>query len=214
MKQTLKYIADYGFMTAFSGLSLGLIYKYFSNKMKDGQNSSPKADWRGHHFFAKSNQLINVDLKSLPIDDPIKREIFTRLLTIKITVIKEKVRDFLSSDSSLTMSDADFNSKALELVYSSINEYEKLFRVYYSPSIANYVINKFSEWHEPHITMTAEVLENVLNSKYNSREGKICNMLSILCLGLITTVTDAEKSINSINGTLAKMVREEVDGEL
>lgn len=73
-------------------------------------------------------------------------------------------------------------------------------------------INKFNEWHEPHIQIVVHKIKDVLyNEFYNSWQLKLIVILDHIDTAFYLTIQDAEKSISTLNGELEKELKQKIE---
>lgn len=180
----------------FSGL---LVYRYYSHKIDTWKVKHPYG-LKNHMYFHKMGYMIKITIPTLPIDEPLRREIFRDFLDIKFRVFKKVFEEFINNGDIESLPQPDFQCKLQNAIVLGIQTYEQEARDRNIPEI---VITKFNEWHKDTIASTETFIGNVTNSPwYSTNSQRLVAVLDFLVIAFHNTLLDAYTTLINLNGDL------------
>jgi len=160
-----------------------------------------KPDLKKHTVFNRLKYYIDFKIPDLPIEHPVKKKHMVNLLTIKYKILESTIKSSLC-DKDLDAKEIDYAPVLMEAIKSYELEAHK-------QKIPLILVERFSEWHESKVRTMLDSIEVIKNSTfYKSSYEKKLAILDITMWSLIMTITDAEKTLNELNGELEKALQE------
>lgn len=231
LKSIFREILDHGFVGMFSLLLVVILVSlfkssWFSNwwtKMTDGfieilMKNKTKAssgsdlsesDISNHDVFNYIDFWVYSKIPTFQFSTEYRTVVFKRYLSIFLKKYKEGLYDFISSGKYQTMDQSQLWKSLLDLINKIIFSYEKECE---SSGIPKIVINKMKSKNNDTITLTIDLIESIINSKFYQSDKNLLKMYSILNIILSvleSTITNSEPICNSINGQLKGLKIEE-----
>jgi hypothetical protein len=128
--------------------------------------------------------------------------IFKRYLSIFLKKYKEGLSEFVSQGKYQSMNQSELWKNLLDLINNIIFQYEKECE---NSGIPKIVIVKMKSKNNDTITLTIDLIESIINSKFYQSDKnllKLYSILNIILSVLESTITNSEPICNSINGQL------------
>lgn len=197
-------IADKSILVGIGSLLLYAIYK-FINYYFNSKNIIELPSLKLHPLFAYLKYNIEIKIPNLRIENINRKIIFTKFLLIKFKTFYKYFQKLLDTNFH------DFINSELKdhLTVNLLNatkDYEAECKHIWIPCI---VINKFSEWHAPHIEIVIRSINYISDSDfYSSKEEKVAIIFQFYITGFAQTLIDAEKTLNSLNGELDNWIKD------
>lgn len=129
--------------------------------------------------------------------------VFKKYLTIFLKKYKEGIQKFISKGDYKDMDQSQLWKSLLRMINDIIYTYEKECEEVGIPKI---VIMKMKARNNDTITLTIDLVENIINSQFYESDKNYLKMYSILNIILSileSTISNSESTCNSINGQLS-----------
>lgn len=185
----------------------------FNPKKKSGEEEKEYPKLTDHHIFTRLAILKNQVEMSFTLKNKGKEALFKDMLLTHLDVWGDNV---MKLATQLEECDNDIDGITFENII--LNHFEKGlkdFSNYYKNSNFTYdeqvgldlVMAKFNKWNYPRTKMFRETLLVVCNSQfYMSQKVKSAVILDMYISHFVDTISDAELTINDINGDLKGLV--------
>lgn len=144
----------------------------------------------------------------------------TFLEQCKLPIFHDRLKEFVDGFNNLSDGEAIIRlNTILDNIYKWIDEYsEKAEKVLVEfpdgrtiRGIPRTFIDKFNEWHDPHVKIVVYKIKDVLYSAfYNSWQLKLIVILDHIDTAFYLTIKDIETTIDSINGAVDKEIKEKL----
>jgi hypothetical protein len=155
-----------------------------------------RIDLSKHPFFNVMNYYRTAVIPAIHVQNPLKRKLVIKFLDMKFRIFQEKFQGF-SKLQNMTVEDF------IQLVCICIDEYEKQAR---AANIPDLFLDKFRDFHRSHTELCFKGIERIQKSAMLQDADKISAAFNILTAAFDITIIDCEDSINSLNGTLEKLL--------
>lgn len=200
--------SEYGWVPIVALVLVYIIWQTFKQKYLNGDHNSTfelnhTAKLRYHPFFSGVQYRTTIEIPMLEIapDKPVKQEMFRDILIVflksfsdgfmEVATIEDEMETWSAerwtSDMSKRLSDIiiNFNTRVIDR------------------SIPQVALNKFNKWNGETLEKFYEYISNLGNSHiFTTNKARTNTFLYLLQLLLVTTIADAEKSLNELNGEL------------
>lgn len=161
------------------------------------------------YTFSKDTNTIDKD----------KDFVFKTLLRLKVQIVVDKLKMFTSNRNIFSVSKYELFTMSFDLIYNMIECYEKAFKLEMikrygdakGMKVYEFALSKFNEVHQPNIVGLDKRLINISNSNFlsNNRQ-RVSYLITEIHFALRMGLMDAEAAFNSINGTISKIVNEQI----
>ena len=172
-------------------------------KVKNNNKSDlTESDIINHDIFNYIDFWIFSKIPTFQFSTEYRTIVFRRYLSIFLKKYKENLSDFVSQGKYQNMDQSELWKNLLNLINNTVFTYEKEFE---SSGIPKIVINKMKSKNNDTITLTIDLIESIINSKFYQSDKNLLKMYSILNIILSvleSTITNSEPICNSINGQL------------
>lgn len=149
------------------------------------------------------NVSIKYHIDSIQIENEYKRAVCHDFLKIKFTIARDELTKLFSDDSLYDLSTEEFHGRIEFEMARIIDMYNK---AGIAEGIPPLFIEKFSKWHEKTIEMVQSFVKDVCQSQWIQGNYRTAYSLQNEFLrAFILTITDAEKTISTINGAFVGM---------
>lgn len=191
-----EYINNYGFMTAFAGMTLYFLYKYFNKQLSYKKPSN----LRFHQIFSNIDVWLTSRINNLNIECPLRSAIFKDFLKIKFRHAQNKLLQLITIPNINNVDNTELENILLQSLNNIVLEYELEARVMGIPEI---VIQRFNYWHDGRVQMLKQTIGHVSHSTFllNNLE-KVSVVLDTFNTVLSMTLIDAEKTLIDLNGQI------------
>lgn len=172
-------------------------------KVKNNNKSDlTESDIINHDIFNYIDFWVYSKIPTFQFSTEYRTIVFRRYLSIFLKKYKENLSDFVSQGKYQNMDQSELWKNLLNLINNIVFTYEKDFE---SSGIPKIVINKMKSKNNDTITLTIDLIESIINSKFYQSDKNLLKMYSILNIILSvleSTITNSEPICNSINGQL------------
>ncbi len=204
--EIIKELAQLGGLVLIAVPTITLLYKYFNDKIgSKNETLSPL----NHNFFThisyQKSQLRSLRMYHKGVYSPNRTKLVKKILDIKFKIWRDIVKEALSKNYEKLEKDELF------LFFTQINtdivkKYEGKWKEDNVPAI---FIDRFNEWHSPHIEMFTQVIQNICNGNvFATTKAQVNAVLELYSALLIMTLTDVERTLGDLNGDLSKHFKE------
>ncbi len=174
-----------------------LAYKYFSSKIGIKEWRKP----RENKFFSEINFFLTNKIPYIKlyhnqsVYDVWRTMIFRNMLYIKLRCWKENLLIFIEKN------DENIYDSFIQFVNTTLDCYERKRKEDWIPQI---VIDKFNEWHKPHIDVLMWWVEAICWWRaFHNRDEMLNAILYVNLSTLVLTITTAEKTLAELNWELS-----------
>lgn len=215
----VKTWMDNGVMFSISllviwALALGvfLLYKWLNGKIEEGKNDCSKCaytteartpqDLLNHRIFSTIRNARIVRIPHLPIREVGRRMVFRDLLDVKFRAVATHFNGWITAHlKDLEDMTADhIGAEMMVLIATIVESYETECKRMGIPEVA---MTSFSIWHLPRVNQLQSEVKLICESGWISDEvERVGVILSMVDQVMRMTVFDAEKAMDSLNGTL------------
>ncbi len=165
-----------------------------------------------HPFFELMQYFIEIAIPQLEICHELKKIVVAEFLTIKFTVFKTILFNYVANQEEILLSGGTVSTDDINEVFlKGIKDYNKLARekeiVYCGRiiKIPEIFIRKFDKWHSPHVELTFQSIKEISNNDiYPDEMMKLLSIIEMFTVAFKLTISDAMISINELNGQLEK----------
>jgi hypothetical protein len=208
--ELLGIFASHGWVALILSIVAMFAYKWFSawldlwlirKKAKKENAIKNDTDIKFHPFFANTQYHLMVEIPNLEImpDMPIRQKVFKDLIYIKMKTMYDICKDF----SELNMEEwrkEEWVNNAKIYINKMVVEYELRAR---QEGIPDIVIQKYKNWSLHEIDLIYEYVGMLGGSAlYTNNRERTNTFLLIMNLMLVTTLGDAERTLDELNGEL------------
>ena len=194
----------------WTGLTDRIIEILLRKKVKNSRESDlTESDIVNHDIFNYIDFWIYSKVPTFQFSTEYRTIIFKKYLTIFLKKYKESLLEFTSQVKYQNMSQSELWKNLLDMVNNTIYKYEKECSESGIPKI---VIDKMKLKNNDTITLTIDLIESIINSKFYQSDKnylKMYSILNIILSVLESTLTNSQEVCNSINGQLKGLKIEE-----
>lgn len=209
MKELLVIINEYWFAITTAWVFLYLIIKAsniwldYIRRKSEWWYWDVEVDLSSHQFFTDTEHHINVRIPNLPIANDFKREVFRDLLTLKYEHFRDSLYEFVKRKDIDIMTKNKLYSEMKKIFDNTTNKCLKEADDKWIPKVA---IDKFMTWHSWTIEATSRIIKEFIYSEYfYTNTSRVSAILSAYNVEFLLTLSDAEKTINSLNWELLNL---------
>ena len=179
-----------------------------------GNRIEKKTELKYHPFFIFMSFQINYGISTIHLSSEIKSKILMDFLKIKFTVFRDGFLT-LTDDSINKLKKEELKDRVFTLFTDCISNYNEEAILFFRERLEKHdkvsvdddidmIINKFRQWNQKTIDLTAKNMEMVLDDDdyYPSNRAKISAVLLMLKIGFDLAVHDGIDSFNDMNGKL------------
>lgn len=187
-----------------------IIEWFLKKNVKNSLDSDvTESDILNHDIFNYIDFWIYSKIPTFQFSTDYRTIVFRRYLSIFLKKYKENLLDFVSQEKYQTMDQAELWKNLLNLINNIIYKYEMECE---SLGIPKIVISKMKSKNNDTISLTIDLIESIINSKFYQSDKNLLKMYSILNIILSVLesgITNSEVICNSINGQLKGLKIEE-----
>lgn len=190
-----------------SKLSDKFIDRFMKNKTKDisSVKNVTESDISNHDIFNYIDFWMYSKVPTFQFSTEYRTVVFRKYLTQYLKSYKKNIGEFIENGNYKDMDDAKLSTNLLNLINSTIYDYEREVRLAGLPDI---VIDKMKVKNNDTIKLTIDLIEGICSSQFYSSEDnllKVYSILNIILSILENTISNSEGVCNSINGALKGM---------
>ena len=215
LQDAMQLLQDYGWAALFLFIIGGILARYvvklwpvWSERNKEQikkEENSLQDELSNHQFFSNINFKINNEIDTLDFnsnDAPIRQKLFRKLLELRLKSMLDQAYNIIKADIN-DISPSQWAAFVISSLEEADVEFEELALKAGIPAI---VIKKFLVSHYK----TGEILTNYVNDLavsvvYGTNMARTNTLLYLMNLKLITTVGDAERTLDELNGEISGM---------
>lgn len=178
-------------------------------KRRDVEEGEELPHLSQHQLFASLRHWRHKrDLGGACSTNPLKARCVQTFMRIKLEIFERRIHSLVERFASCPNRD-EWNIEILfmEELEGCIGETNETARRAGVPGV---FLGKFSEWHAPHLELAGRALHDTCTSCfYGNNKERFIAALDALLFAFRTTITDAERTLASLNGELDAALREE-----
>lgn len=215
LQDAMQLLQDYGWAALFLFIIGGILARYvvklwpvWSERNKEQikkEENSLQDELSTHQFFSNINFKINNEIDTLDFnsnDAPVRQKLFRKLLELRLRSMLDQAYNIIKADIN-DISPSQWAAFVISSLEEADVEFEELALKAGIPAI---VIKKFLVSHY----QTGEILTNYVNDLavsvvYGTNMARTNTLLYLMNLKLITTVGDAERTLDELNGEISGM---------
>lgn len=215
LKDAMQLLQDYGWAALFLFAVAGILVRYvlklwpvWSERDKERtekREGSMQQELSNHQFFSNINFKMNSEIQTLDFNSnktPVRQKLFRKLLELRLKSMHDLGYKIIEKDMN-GVSAGQWASFVIAALDDADEEFEELALRAGIPGI---IIKKFLVWQHK----TGEILTNYVNDLavsivYATNMARTNTLLYLMNLKLITTVGDAEGTLNELNGEISGM---------
>lgn len=166
-----------------------------------------------HLFFAELLKWEKRDIPSLKIRSQVKKLIVVEFLKMLFRNFREKFRDYIINLENLISQNQQIKcDELIQFFLDYIDQYNadaRKIEIKYKNRIINGLpdifLQKFDDWHNPHIEIINESITQIVNNEiYPDEKMKLLAIVEIFYITFRLTIQDAINTINELNGEIEK----------
>ncbi len=215
-RDAMELLQDYGWAALFLFVVAGVLLRYvlklwpvWSERDKEQiekREGALQNELLNHQFFSNISFKINNEIQTLDFDSvkaPVRQRLFRKLLELRLKSMHDQALKIIKIDM-VRISASQWASFVISALDEADEEFEELAIKAGVPII---VVKKFLVWQY----RTGEILTNYVNDLaisivYSTNMARTNTLLYLMNLKLITTVGDAERTLNELNGEISGMI--------
>jgi sulfur relay (sulfurtransferase) DsrC/TusE family protein len=166
-----------------------------------------------HPFFADLLKWEKRDIPALKIKSLIKKTIVVEFLKLLFRNFRQKFRNYvINTEMLINQSQQIKCDELIQFFLDYIDQYNieaKKIEIKYKNRIINGIpdifLQKFDNWHNPHIEIINESIKQIVNNEiYPDEKMKLLAIVEIFYVAFKLTIQDAINTINELNGEIEK----------
>lgn len=201
-------------LTGIISPTIALFCKYWydkktkENELKLEQEKIPEVSLKNHPFFERM-KVLRAQISTLSIQNKGKQAVIRDILANKFTIV---IEEYWNMIVEIDEKHEDLTDEELfNIINNSVREGLKKHLVYYvdgdytiqEKQCLEIVMQKFNVWHSHRVNNLFQSIQNVCFSKfYPDIVSKTSVCLDVLLAAFIDVISDAELTLNQLNGDL------------
>ena len=207
LSETMSDNVQVAFVTGLFGI-LGIVITYFlGHKTKKSKTNSPSL--KNHHIFSRIDLLRGYIATGFCLPNKGKEKVFKDMLLNYIRIWGNELCNL--ADKLDAMNENVSQTEFQTVVVKSFTVGNETFKTYFKSGqytveeqeCLSLVMSKFNNWNSKRIKLLGDSLISVCNSQfYTTKTIRSAVILDLYVQLFIDMVSDAEQTINSVNGDL------------
>lgn len=203
MNTLINQIAEKGVLVVIAGMVLYFAYKFINIYLKKIE-VKVETNLKNHGLFNYLKNSLEHHIDTIELSDD-KKILFSVLLKVKFESFIGLFYELIDNDINYWNKDK-LERKNIDLLNKATKSYEDKLNMLGFPDL---VLDKFKTWHYPHVQGVLDGVRSTCNSDYfPTNIARQASIFYAYYSGFHMTIIDAHKTLKSLNGELAKWIKD------